>query len=60
MRLEDAIKHADEKGQGTSKCAAEHRQLAAWLKELLRRRETDRSRARMKRMVEAVYLAPRT
>lgn len=34
MTLEEAIKHAEEKSNGCSKCNDEHRQLAEWLKEL--------------------------
>lgn len=34
MSLEEAILHAQEKSQGTSPCAAKHKQLAAWLEEL--------------------------
>lgn len=34
MSLEEAILHAQEKSQGTSPCAAEHKQLASWLEEL--------------------------
>lgn len=59
MRLEEAIKHAEEKGQGSGQCAAEHRQLSKWLKELHQRREAERAQARMKRAIEAVYLDPR-
>ena len=34
MTLDEAIKHAEEKGKSCDACAAEHRQLATWLKEL--------------------------
>ena len=34
MNLDEAIKHCEEKGCGDTKCAAEHRQLAEWLKEV--------------------------
>lgn len=41
MTLEEAIKHCEEKGRGCTECAAEHRQLSNWLKELknLRRKQ---------------------
>jgi hypothetical protein len=41
MTLDEAIKHAEEKSQGCGQCAAEHKQLADWLKELkeLRKKE---------------------
>ena len=32
MTLDEAIKHAEEVGNGCSECAAEHRQLAEWLR----------------------------
>lgn len=32
MTIEQAIKHAEEVGNGCSECAAEHRQLAEWLR----------------------------
>lgn len=38
MTLEEAVVHAREKGMGEGPCAAEHRQLAAWLQELGARR----------------------
>ncbi len=38
MSLADAITHADEVGAACGPCAAEHRQLAAWLRELQQRR----------------------
>lgn len=34
MTLTEAIEHADERGRGLDACAADHRQLAAWLREL--------------------------
>ena len=34
MTLDEAIEHATEKSQGCGQCAAEHKQLAEWLKEL--------------------------
>lgn len=34
MSLEEALAHAEERGKGDSACAAEHRQLAGWLREL--------------------------
>ena len=34
MTLDEAIKHCEEKSCGNSECAADHRQLADWLKEL--------------------------
>lgn len=41
MTLEEAIKHCEEKGRGCTECAADHRQLSNWLKELknLRRKQ---------------------
>ena len=47
MELEDAIIHAEAVADrcavtdGNIKCEMEHRQLAAWLKELKERREKD-------------------
>lgn len=38
MTLEEAIAHAADKGCGTDQCAADHRQLADWLRELVERR----------------------
>jgi len=35
MTLKEAIRHAEDKGKGDDDCAQEHRQLAAWLKELM-------------------------
>jgi hypothetical protein len=32
MTIDEAIKHAEEVGNGCSECAAEHRQLAEWLR----------------------------
>ena len=34
LTLSDAIAHAEEKGAGDSACAANHRQLARWLRQL--------------------------
>ena len=34
MTLEEAIEHCEEKACNNSACAAEHKQLAEWLKEL--------------------------
>ena len=43
MTLDEAIKHAEEKAKlGCSECAKEHRELAAWLKELKWYRERER------------------
>lgn len=39
MTLDEAIQHADEKGQGTCQCHEDHRQLADWLRELKAFRE---------------------
>lgn len=36
MTLDEAIKHCESKACGDTACAMEHRQLAAWLKELKR------------------------
>jgi hypothetical protein len=41
MTLDEAIRHAEEKGKGCDNCAEEHRQLAEWLKELKERRERE-------------------
>ena len=38
MTLDEAIKHCEEKGCSNTECAAEHRQLAKWLKELKKTR----------------------
>jgi hypothetical protein len=38
MTLEQALEHTRERAVGNSPCAVEHRQLAAWLEELQRRR----------------------
>ena len=45
MTIEEAIKHCEEKGRGCTECAAEHRQLSNWLKELknLKRKQTQSS-----------------
>ena len=32
MSIDEAIKHAEEVGNGCNECAAEHRQLAEWLR----------------------------
>ena len=44
MRLEEAIKHAEEKAKCGGRCGEEHAQLAMWLKELqkLRAVETEK------------------
>ncbi|MBO6304328.1 MAG: hypothetical protein J6M62_04490 [Selenomonadaceae bacterium] len=42
MTLDEAIKHAEEKARECGKCAEEHRELAAWLKELKWYRERER------------------
>lgn len=42
MTLDEAIKHAQEKAQGCSSCADEHRQLAEWLIELQEYRKKSR------------------
>lgn len=34
LTLEEAIQHAQEKGQGEGACSQDHRQLASWLQEL--------------------------
>ena len=34
MTLEEAIKHAEEKGNTCTECGLEHKQLAMWLREL--------------------------
>jgi len=34
MTLDEAIKHAEDKAQGDTDCAGEHRQLAVWLCQL--------------------------
>ena len=34
MKLDEAIKHCEEKARDCSECAKEHEQLAQWLKEL--------------------------
>lgn len=34
MNIDEAIVHADQVGAGLGQCAAQHRQLAAWLREL--------------------------
>jgi len=39
MSLTKAIQHASERGHGESECAADHRQLADWLKELKKLRK---------------------
>ena len=41
MSIDEAIRHAEEKAQelGCTECAQEHRQLAAWLRELKFRRK---------------------
>ena len=39
MTLDEAIAHAEAKGKGDTPCAAEHRQLAEWLRELRALRE---------------------
>ena len=41
MTIDEAIRHAEEKAQelGCTECAQEHRQLAAWLRELKFRRK---------------------
>ena len=43
MTLEEAIEHCEEKACNNSTCAAEHKQLAEWLKELqtLRKNTSD-------------------
>ena len=38
MTLDEAIRHAEEMGRDRDRCGSEHRQLAAWLKELKRLR----------------------
>ena len=53
MKLQEAIQHADEQGQGATRCAAEHRQLAQWLKERQRHRETVRWERRMEQFAKA-------
>lgn len=45
MTLEEAIKHAEEKSKGCSKCNEEHKQLAEWLKELKYYREKSRGKS---------------
>ena len=32
LTIDEAIKHAEEVGNGCNECAAEHRQLAEWLR----------------------------
>ena len=39
LTLDDAIQHAEHRGRGEGPCAADHRQLAAWLRELRALRE---------------------
>ena len=41
MTIDEAIRHAEEKARelGCTECAQEHRQLAAWLRELKFRRK---------------------
>ena len=41
LSIDEAIRHAEEKAQelGCTECAQEHRQLAAWLRELKFRRK---------------------
>ena len=41
MTLEEAILHCREKANGSCACADDHRQLAEWLTELLKRRKTE-------------------
>ena len=41
LGLDEAIQHAEEKSRGCSACAADHKQLAEWLRELKSRREAD-------------------
>ncbi len=41
MTLDEAIAHCDEKSCGNSECAAEHKQLADWLRELKKYREAE-------------------
>lgn len=42
LSLNDAIAHADERADALSgPCAAQHAQLAAWLRELQERRKAD-------------------
>jgi len=41
MTLDEAIEHASEKAEACSKCADEHKQLANWLVELNRIKNSD-------------------
>ena len=67
MTLNEAIRHAEEKGQGTSNCSKNHRQLARWLKELKHFRDRNRSVTRIPHKSETTtsqiakeYKAPMT
>lgn len=67
MTLNEAIRHAEEKGQGTSNCCKNHRQLARWLKELKCFRDRNRIVTRIPNkpetptsQIENVYKAPMT
>ena len=67
MTLNEAIRHAEEKGQGTSNCCKNHRQLARWLKELKQYRDRTRIVTSIPNkpettasQIEKVYKAPMT
>jgi len=45
MRLEEAIKHAEEKSSEDTPCGRDHKQLAKWLRELKELRKLEKLRA---------------
>lgn len=51
LTLSDAIAHADEKGAGEGGCAADHRRLAGWLRQL---EESEKARAELVRERDAL------
>ena len=57
MTLDEAIKHCEEREKeqalnGCFACAEEHKQLAEWLKELKRYRETDIPRLQWEKIMK--------
>ncbi len=52
MTLEEAIEHCEEKACNNSACAAEHKQLAEWLKELQTLRKNTSSEEISKRYID--------
>ena len=55
MKLSEAIKHAEVKGNYSGLCANEHHQLADWLKELQRLRKKVRSRGLAVEIVDDLF-----